>query len=249
MKHLYGPDCIDNLPIGPKVCIGAGTGLGECYLTPSFIPHYYSDSSNSNNNINQPPVEYNCFPSEGGHVEYAPRNDEEIKLFKYLLHKFESKHRISVERIVSGLGLANVYDYLSHENPDRIDTTIHDQYLNGGDQQGKIVAENVKHCTLCCDAMNIMMSAYGCETGSAAIKWIPIGGLFVTGGITPKNIHHITGSDSEFMKSYLHKGRVSDLLERIPLYAVMSEDLGVRGVHKAAVMEYEHYVSYLMHKK
>jgi hypothetical protein len=63
------------------------------------------------------------------------------------------------------------------------------------------------------------------------IKWIPTGGLFVTGGLTPKNIQYIEGLHSDFMISYLNKGRVSPLLKHV--------DLGVRGAHKAALMEYE----------
>jgi glucokinase len=73
-----------------------------------------------------------------------------------------------------------------------------------------------------------LLSAYGSEVGCAAIKWIPTGGLFVTGGLTPKNIKQIEGSDSEFMKAYYDKGRVSKILDNIPLFAVMVEDLGVR---------------------
>ena len=61
-------------------------------------------------------------------------------------------------------------------------------------------------------------------------------GLFVTGGVTPKNIHFIEGRNSCFMTAYLDKGRVSPLLEKIPLFAVMTEDLGVRGALKAAAM-------------
>jgi glucokinase len=74
----------------------------------------------------------------------------------------------------------------------------------------------------------LLFSAYGSEAGSAAIKWIPTGGLFVTGGLTPKNIKHIEGKNSEFMKAYYDKGRVSTILDSIPLFAVMVEDLGVR---------------------
>jgi hypothetical protein len=74
----------------------------------------------------------------------------------------------------------------------------------------------------------------GGEVGSAAIKWIPTGGLFVTGGLTPKNIKFIDGPTTEFMISYLDKGRVSPILEQIPLYAVLVEDLGIRGAHKKA---------------
>ena len=75
---------------GPIVCIGAGTGLGECFLTPNEHG------------------EYQCFPSEGGHAEFAPRNDLEVGLLNFLKHKFEQKHRVSVERVVSGTGLVNV---------------------------------------------------------------------------------------------------------------------------------------------
>lgn len=84
-------------------------------------------------------------------------------------------------------------------------------------------------------------SAYGCEVGSAGIKWIPTGGLYVTGGLTPKNMQFIEGQDSPFMKSYHDKGRVKPILENVPLFAVMVEDLGVRGALKSAQIEYEKY--------
>jgi glucokinase len=228
---LHGP-CpnVEQLPIGPKVCIGAGTGLGECYLTP--------DQTNDDTQN----VTYSCFASEGGHVEYAPRHDLEVQMYQFLMSKFSSKHRISVERVVSGKGLANVYDFLSHTYPSRINPTVHAKFMDAGDDQGGVVGQNAEHCSLCKEAMSIMISAYGCETGSVAIKFIPTGGLFVTGGLTPKNIKYIEGPHTDFMMSYLNKGRVSPLLEQIPLFAVLVEDLGVRGAHKAAYTEYESYI-------
>ncbi len=66
------------------------------------------------------------------------------------------------------------------------------------------------------------------------IKFIPTGGLFVTGGLTPKNIKWIEGQDSPFMKAYNDKGRVKPVLENVPVFAVLTEDLGVRGAHKSA---------------
>lgn len=115
-------------PTGPKVCVGAGTGLGECFLTP--------DAEGI----------YSCFPSEGGHVEWAPRNDLEIKLWKYLKEKFAkeksaSKNRVSVERVVSGRGLANCYEFLTKEFPDRIDTNVLAEFKKAGDLQGKVVSD------------------------------------------------------------------------------------------------------------
>jgi glucokinase len=77
--------------------------------------------------------------------------------------------------------------------------------------------------------------------GSLGIKLIPTGGLYVTGGLTPKNIDWIEGKDTCFMKAYKDKGRVSPILDSVPLLAVMTEDLGVRGAIKSAQMEYEKY--------
>jgi glucokinase len=231
--------------MGPKVCIGAGTGLGECYLTPNDTAQKGATAAE---------VTYTCFASEGGHVEYAPRNDLEIQMFQYLSDEFDGQGRISVARVVSGVGLANVYKFLAQTFKDRIVPSVHEEFLHAGDEQGRVVAQAASRDdatvvtgssnstpSLCQQAMSIMMSAYGCEVGSAAIKWVPTGGLFVTGGLTPKNIKYIEGLETDFMKSYLHKGRVRPLLDRVPLFAVMVEDLGVRGVHKAALMEYEKY--------
>jgi glucokinase len=72
--------------------------------------------------------------------------------------------------------------------------------------------------------------------GSSAIKFIPTGGMYVTGGLTPKNIKFIEGQGSPFMKAYHDKGRVKPVLENVPIFAVMVEDLGVRGAHKCAVL-------------
>lgn len=79
-------------------------------------------------------------------------------------------------------------------------------------------------------------SSYGSEVGSVGVKLIPTGGLYVTGGLTPKNIDWIEGEDTCFMKAYRDKGRVSPILDSVPLLAVMTEDLGVRGAIKSAQM-------------
>lgn len=127
-------------PLGPKVCIGAGTGLGECYLTVSKANQSYG---------------YECYPSEGGHVEYSPRTEIEVNLLKYLMKKFEAKHRVSVERVVSGKGLANVYDFLAQKFPDEVDAEVHASFLAAGDLQGKVVGDNITPGNLCDKALDI----------------------------------------------------------------------------------------------
>ena len=129
-------------PLGPKVCVGAGTGLGECFLTANSL---------------NPELGYECFPSEGGHVEYAPRTDLEIKMWMSLKHKFQHLHRISVERVVSGKGIANIYTFLASEFPDEIEQDVHEQFLEAGDLQGKVVGDNVREGNLCDKAMRIFM--------------------------------------------------------------------------------------------
>ena len=224
-KNVSNKDQLPKVnPHGPKVCVGAGTGLGECYLTSSS-----SDGS------------YTCYPSEGGHVEYAPRNDGvELKLWTYLRQKFKSKNRISVERVVSGPGLANCYEFLTTEYPNKVNQSVLNEFNNAGDLKGKVVAINASKGKedggLCYDAMNIMMTTYGSEVGSTAIKFIPTGGLFVTGGLTPKNIKFIQPNDSPFLQGYYDKGRVTPILDSVPLFAVLVEDLGIRGAKHNAKM-------------
>jgi glucokinase len=139
VKEL-NPGSLDKMdPTGPKVCVGAGTGLGECFLTPDVEGNY------------------TCFPSEGGHVEWAPRNELEIKLWTYLKEKFKYKNRVSVERVVSGKGLANCYEFLAQEFPDQVDKKVHEEFLGAEDMQGKVVAVNAKKGNICGQAMEIMM--------------------------------------------------------------------------------------------
>ena len=128
------PNALSNIdPTGPKACVGAGTGLGECFLTPDEHG------------------QYSCFPSEGGHVEWAPRTDLEIKMLQYLKDRFQSKHRVSVERVVSGTGLANCYDFLAQEFPDKIHAEIHEEITNAGDLKGRSIAMGAKTCECACD--------------------------------------------------------------------------------------------------
>lgn len=194
--------------------------MGECFLTKSSL---------------RPELGYECYPSEGGHADYAPRGSLEVELLEYLKKKFDCDNRISVERVVSGRGLANVYEFLAQYFPDRVDSAVHKQFLNAKDQQGRVIGENSgKKGSLAALATEIMISAYGSEVGNACLKFVPTGGMFVTGGLTPKNIGMIQGMDSLFMKAYLDKGRMNHLLETIPLFAVMTEDVGLRGARVCA---------------
>ena len=163
-------ECVELIPgsmakiddLGPKVCVGAGTGLGECYLTKSSL---------------HPELGYECYPSEGGHVDFVPRGSLEVELLEYLKAKFDCPNRISVERIVSGRGLANVYEFLAQKFPERVDKAIHEEFLAAGDMQGRVVGVNSRtEGSLTAQAAQIMITAYGAEVGNASLKFIPTGG-------------------------------------------------------------------------
>ena len=209
----------------PLACIGAGTGLGECYLTAS--------SSG----------EYTCYASEGGHGEFAPRDDLEIKLLKYLQNKFSNKYRASVERVVSGPGILNIYEFLVQENPLDTNQDVAKQLESARDLKPAVIAQNIENCKNCKRSFDIFLSHYGCEAGVAALKWIPRGGLYLTGGITQKNVDTIINPNGDFMKSFIDKGRLSGVVKYVPLYAVLVEDLGERGAHWQAFAEYKRLLS------
>lgn len=86
--------------------------------------------------------------------------------------------------------------------------------------------------------MRIFVTAYGAEAGVACLKWLPYGGLYLTGGLTPKNIDLIKDPNGPFLHAMLDKGRVSGMLCSIPVFAVLVENLGERGAHRTAFQEY-----------
>jgi len=204
-------------PSGPIACIGAGTGLGEVYLTSSAGG------------------DYEAHASEGGHAEWCPKNPTHDEINTKLKAKYNEPNRISVERIVSGLGIAAVYECLAEKYPERVDPKVQADYDSAGDLRAKVVAENsMAKGSLCYETMQIFAEEYGYEAAVAALKWLPTGGLYVAGGLTPKNINLIRGENSPFMQAYWDKGRLKGCLKSIPMYAVMEGDMGLRGAHYVA---------------
>eukprot|EP00605_Chrysophyceae_sp_TOSAG23-4_P001616 GSChrysophyteH1.ASY1.ANO1.1776.1 assembled CDS len=235
---LHNPATTSKTPGGPIACIGAGTGLGECYLTAHPVLSSNEDFQSS--------YEYIAWPCEGGHAEFSPRNDVEYGLSKFLKSKYAdegSKNRVSMERVISGSGLPDVYEYLSQTFPDCVDTSLHEAINNGNDLKAAIIAKNREKNSLCRRTMDIFLTHYGSEAGVACLKWLPTSGLYITGGNTPKNIDEISNPDGLFMQALADKGRVSGILNDCPIYAVLVEDLGVRGAHFSAYKEMQHYRS------
>ena len=199
----------------PIACVGAGLGLGECFLT-------------SKDGV------YDAWPSEGGHAEFAPRNELQSRLLDFLVAKFNQKNRVSVERIVSERGLLNVYEFLRKEFPDKASAALDLELKRAGDMGGCTVAANASRNELCKQAMDIMVEVYGAEVGVCALKWLPLGGLYITGNLASENVPLFTDSDI-FMSAFLDKGRVSPVLKQVPVKIVLAQDVVQRGARLMAV--------------
>jgi glucokinase len=210
-------------PEAPIAIIGAGTGLGQGFLIKQ------GDN-------------YQIFPSEGGHADFAPRSELEFQLLKYLLDKHDIQ-RVSVERVVSGMGVVAIYQFLrdrkiAAESPE-IAQVVRTWEQEAGRQEksvdpgaviGKAALE--KSDRLSEQTMQLFVEAYGAEAGNLALKLLPYGGLYLAGGIGPKILPLI--QEDKFMLNFTQKGRMRSLLEDIPVHIILNQDVGLIGAAIAA---------------
>ncbi len=203
----------------PIALLGAGTGLGEGFLTPL------------------PGGGYQVFGSEGSHADFAPRSEIEYQLLNYLLERLKLE-RLSVERVVSGQGIVNIYMFLRDRNPELESQEMKETVVAWLDEESqdhhtidlpaKISKSAIqKQDHLCQETMRIFISAYGAEAGNLALKILPYGGLYIAGGIAPKIIHLF--GEYGFIKSFLAKGRLKPVLEKIPVNIVLNSQVGLIG--------------------
>jgi glucokinase len=205
-------------PGAPMACVGAGTGLGECFLTASA-------------------GRYTCWPSEGGHAEFSPRDQVTFDLLEHLKAKFSHKKRVSVERVVSGPGLASIYEFLRGHwaFEDHVGAPADKAFMAAHESRkaAVVAAGAAGEDHVCLKAVEIFNECYGSEVGVAALKWLPYGGLYITGGIAAKNPEWI--QSKTFMDAFRDKGRMSHLVSSVPLYLITTEDTGERGALYMAV--------------
>lgn len=202
----------------PIAVIGAGTGLGEGFLI-------------------QQAGGYQVFASEGGHADFAPRNELEFQLLQYLRDKYDIQ-RISVERVVSGQGIVALYQFLrdrqvAHESPE-IGEIIRTWERETGRTEksvdpAAVIAQAAleKRDRLCEQTLQMFVEAYGAEAGNLALKLLPYGGLYVAGGIAAKILPLI--QEGNFLRAFGQKGRVSPLLEKVSVHVVLNPQVGLIG--------------------
>ena len=195
---------------GNQALISVGTGLGEAGL--------YFDG-----NTHHP------FACEGGHCDFAPRDEEEIELLRYLKKKFK---RVSYERILSGAGLGNLYRFFVEEKGKKEIPEVKQRMQI--EDPAKIVYEYgvSGKCPICEKALRLFVTTYGSEAGNVALSFMSLGGLYIGGGVAPKILDSLkTGL---FFESFKNKGRLSGVLASMRVEVILNPKTALLGAAEYA---------------
>jgi glucokinase len=198
----------DSHAVGHRGLVSAGTGLGECLLVWDARLRQHLP-----------------LPSEGGHCDFAARNEREVALLEYLQR--ELKGRVSFERVVSGIGIKNVYAFLRDdqkmEEPEWLRTRMANEDPNA------VIGECAENGSseICFETMQIFAAAFGAEAGNVALKVLAAGGMYLGGGIAPKILK--TMQNGKFIEAFLDKGRMRPLLEAMPVRIILDDTCALLG--------------------
>jgi glucokinase len=191
--------------------LAAGTGLGEATLIwdgARFVPN----------------------ATEGGHSDFAPRDDIEIELFRFLRERFG---HVSWERVLSGAGLGNIYDFFVHskgllESPETARTIA-----DAADRNAAIAELGAaKKSEPASRALRLFASIYGAEAGNLALKTLAVGGVYICGNIAARMVAVL--DEGGFLRAFVDKGRFGPLMETIPVAVVLDSDVGLAGAARVA---------------
>jgi glucokinase len=191
---------------GPIAVIAPGTGLGMALLVPSVEG-------------------YRALASEGGHMSFSPITAIEIELLRFLQDRFG---HVSFERICSGSGLPNIYDYLlttgRYEEPD----WLHDQLAAVDDRTPIIVAAAVAHrSAICVATLDLFVTVLASAIGNVALLTLPTAGIYLGGGIPPRIVERLHQTD--FLEAIVAKGRSRSMLERMPVHVILDAQAALHG--------------------
>jgi len=219
--HVYGIDLLGledfeilnkgvPNPTGTIALVSAGTGLGEAVA-------YWDGAA------------HRPYPSEGGHADFAPRTEIEAELLLFLR---EEHGRASTERVLSGPGLRNIYRFLRDGRHQSESAAVTEAMLANDPPAVITRAALAGDCPLCEQALDLFVSLYGAEAGNVALRYLATGGVYLGGGIAPKIIERLKGPG--FMLAFTAKGRLSPLLETIPVKVILNERSALLGAGRCA---------------
>ena len=204
----------DPKAVGHRGLVSAGTGLGEALLI--------WDAKTQ---------KHRPIPSEGGHCDFAARNEREIALLEYLRRTLNG--RVSFERVVSGLGIKNVYAFLRDDQ--KMDEPAWLRERMEKEDPNAVIGQCGEDGSseICAETLRMFASAFGAEAGNLGLKVLSMGGMYLGGGIAPKILKTLQAG--EFAQAFLDKGRLSPLLEAVPVRVILDDTCALLGA--AAVAE------------
>lgn len=193
---------------GMRVVLGAGTGMGVAWI--AHIENRYVP-----------------FATEAGHTDFAPINDLQIELLNFLSSKFG---HVSIERILSGPGLTNIFGFLQQRTSYLQSSSL----LELGEDEGQLIIQlalEQNHGTATA-SLQLFTEIYGAFAGNLALTGLCRGGAYIAGGIAPRILHHL--KMEHFIQAFRSKGRFSGLMHEIPLFVIMNTQVGLLGAESEA---------------
>ncbi|MGH9529942.1 MAG: glucokinase [Terriglobales bacterium] len=213
LKDAVALNQVKENPQGNQAVIAAGTGLGEAGM-------YWNGDH------------HEVFASEGGHTDFAPRNELEVELFRFLNTQYG---HVSYERILSGPGLVNVFHFLRDTGRGTEPKWLTEEMLHSDPAAAISQAAMDGKCALCEQAVDIFVSVYAAEAGNLALKLMATGGVYLGGGIAPKMLPKMSGP--LFMHAFAAKGRMQPLLEAIPVRVITNDKIALLGAARYALVK------------
>ncbi len=203
---------VSGAAVGNQAVIAPGTGLGEAGLFWDGVRHH-------------------VFACEGGHTDFAPQDELQIELLRFLRARFG---HVSYERILSGPGLVNGYEFLRDEQKGKESPELAEAMKQGDPAAAISRAAMAGTDSLAEQALDLWIHVYGAEAANLALKVMSTGGLFLAGGISPKILPKLQGP--LFMQAFLDKGRMRPLVESMPVHVVTNDKAGLMGAARCAAM-------------
>jgi len=199
---------------GNRAVISAKTGLGVAGMYWDGFRHH-------------------PFACEGGHADFAPKDELQMQLLAHLQKKFG---RISCERILSGPGIRNIYEFLRDAGKIEEPQWLREQLATAKDQPAFISQLALEgKAEICAKTLAIFVSVFGAEAGNCALHYMSTGGIFIGGVIAAKTITRM--KDSGFMQAFLDKGRLESILKDIPVRIVLNDDCGLIGAARYTLIQ------------
>ncbi|MGH9379565.1 MAG: glucokinase [Thermoanaerobaculia bacterium] len=198
---------------GSALVLAAGTGLGAAILPGP-------------DGAGEP------LPSEAGHMDFAPRNEEEIGLLRFLAERFGS---VSLERVLSGPGLVHLYQYVRERSGRSGDSSLLAELEESCDP-GRVIGEAAAtgRCPSCVRALELFVDVFGAAAGNLALATLATRGVYLGGGIPPKILPQLRAG--RFLDSFVDKGRFRGFLEAVPVYVLRNPKTALLGAGRRAAL-------------